>query len=133
MVKRQVALYLDVDTVARHQAAGTNISRVCNEFLKTYFPDGEETIQVDPKEEAFKLRSELARLNIQVEADKQKQEANNSKKQKERITVSIIKLRALNAKKQTGSLLAVEEYKLFFNATMIEFGLTRQELAEKVF
>ena len=126
-------IYIDADVKERHKIAGTNISAVCNEFLKTFFQDDEVTEVRDTEAELQKLRAQMAKLNAQSIAQKQMNKIEDEVKLKERLTVAIVKLRELNYKKQNGSLISAESYKALFDATMIEFELTRQELAEKVF
>ncbi len=133
MVKRIVSLYLDIETVQRHKIAGTNISGVCDQFLKTYFEVEDEVQGRNIVQEVELLKVKLIKANALLETQKVKTKANDKKKQKERLTVSIIKLRELAMKKNNGSLIAREEYKALFDAAMVEFGLERSELGEKVF
>ena len=132
MVKRQVNLYLDVDMVERHKLAGTNMSHVCNEFLKTYFTEDESTQGIDWEKERQDLQARLAKANAELTIKKEKDKLDDVKVRKQKLTVAIVKLRELNYKKQNGSLISAESYKALFDATMIEFELTRQELADKV-
>lgn len=133
MVKRIVNLYLDVDTVERHKVAGTNISHVCNEFLKTYFKGEDVDEQLDLEKETQDLRARLAQANAQLTVQKEKEKADSTLKKKELLAVAIVKLRKLNTERQTGSLIGAEKYKALFDATMEEFDLSRQSLADKVF
>lgn len=126
-------IYIDVDVKVGHQARGTNISSVCNEFLKTLLNDDEETGKQELEQTAQSLRARLAEANSKLTAVSQKEKADSSKKQKELLVVAIVKLRNLNVKRQSGSLLATEQYKALFDATMEQFELTRADLADKVF
>lgn len=133
MVKRQVSLYLDVDMIERHKIAGTNLSNVCNEFLKTYFKGEDDNEQIDLEKETQDLRARLAQANAQLTAQIQQEKVVDAKKEKERLAAAIVKLRNLNVQRQSGSLIASESYKALFDLTMEEFGLSRQALADKVF
>jgi len=134
MVMKTIAhIYIEASVKERHKLAGTNISAVCNEFLKTYFQDEEVDEQKDAEKEVQNLRGRLAQANAQLVAQKQVEKIESTKKKKERLTVAVVKLRELNRQKQSGSHIANESYKALFDATMEEFDLTREALADKVF
>lgn len=132
-MKTMVSIYIDVDIKERHKIAGTNISAACNEFLKTYFQDEEVNESKDLEKETQNLRVRLAQANVQLTAQKTKENSESKKREKERLVIAIVKLRKLNNERQSGSLIATEKYKALFDATMEEFGLSRQALADKVF
>ena len=132
-VKSIANIYIDADVKERHQIAGTNISAVCNEFLKTYFLDEEVNETRDNEKEIQVLRSKLAQANARVVAETQIKKVDDDLKRKESLAVAIIKLRQLNIKKQNGSLIAGESYNALFDATMERFDMTREGLVAKVF
>lgn len=132
-MKTIAQIYIDVDVKERHKLAGTNISAACNEFLKTYFINDDTNEKKDMEKEVQLLRSRLAQVNAKLESQKQQETADSSKKEKERLIVTVIKLRKFNLEKQKGSIISGELYKALFDASLEEFGLSREELANKVF
>ena len=133
-LKTVAQISIDVDVKARHAVAGTNLSHVCNEFLKTYFEDENEGLTTkDNENEIQNLRAKIAQLSSKLVVQKEKDSKDNELKRKEQLTVAIVKLKALQRDVMAGSLLAKDAYKGLFDVTMENFGLTREELARKVF
>lgn len=132
MVKRAVSLYLDVDVVERHKQARTNISDVCNTFLKNYL-DSDEKEEVDYKNEAEVLKVKIAEIESKILAKSQRKKKDVEIEKEKNIELTVEKLKQLNNQKLAGSIIAIDEYKAVFDSALIEFGLTRAELADKVF
>ncbi len=132
-MKRQISLYLDIDLIQRHQLARTNISKVCGEFLQTFFDDEQPEEVADKEKEVQMLRVRLAKANSQLVVQKVRDTEQEKIKKKEVLASSIVKLRHLQREVLAGSFLAKDSYKALFDSTIIEFGLSREELAKKVF
>ena len=70
MTKTIAQIYIDVHVKEYHKSIGTNISAVCNEFLKTYLNQDEPEGKQDFEKEMQTLRAKLAQTNAKLEAQK---------------------------------------------------------------
>lgn len=135
MAKSTTAICIETEVLDYHRRAHSNISRLCNDYLKRVMV-GEigHTAQIDRatlEKQIQDGQKQIAEAKKQLDSQDLAQAEQEKAKNKANLTKVIMYLRLLNKAKE-GDPIKSQEFYALFNETIQKYGISRAELVDLV-